>query len=92
MYPNLLEAPCGENLHIVLIDNKKLSARLERLGIGVDTAIMKIEPCDGGCSDTLICSSAHPSKLKIPPHQARQVYVRMCEICWSCGECRTQAL
>ncbi|MEJ2098429.1 MAG: hypothetical protein P8X68_00465 [Desulfobacterales bacterium] len=92
MYPNLLEAPCGENLHIVLIDNKKLSAKLERLGIGVDTAIVKIEPCGGGSSDALICSSAHPSKLKIPFDQARQVYVRICEICWSCGECRTQEL
>jgi hypothetical protein len=90
MYPNLLEAPYGAKLHIVLIDSKKLSARLGSMGIGLDTEIVKIEPRDGGSSDTLICSCAHPSQLKIPSHQARQVYVRICEICWSCGECRTQ--
>jgi len=90
MYPNLLEAPYGAKLHIVLIDSQKLSARLGSMGIGVDTEIVKIEPRDGGFSDTLICSCAHPSQLKIPSHQARQVYVRICEICWSCGECRTQ--
>jgi hypothetical protein len=89
MYPNLLEAPYGEKLHIVLIDSKKLSARLGHLGIGVDTEIIKIEPSGGNSPETLICSAAHPSQLKIPSHQARQVYVRICEICWSCGECRT---
>jgi hypothetical protein len=92
MYPNLLEAPSGAKLHIVLIDSKKLSAMLGQMGIGVDTEIVKIEPRDGGSSDTFICSSAHPSKLKIPSHQARQLYVRICEICWSCGECRTPQL
>jgi|GEM_PF-2579802 hypothetical protein len=88
MYPNLLEAPCGENLHIVLIDNKKLAARLEHRGIVVDTAIVKIESCGDASTDTLICCSDHPSRLKIPAHEARQVYVRICEVCWSCGECR----
>jgi hypothetical protein len=88
MYPNLLDAPCGENLHIVLIDNKKLAARLGHMGIGVDTAIVKIESGGAASGDTLISCSDHPAKLKIPPHQARQVYVRICEICWSCGECR----
>lgn len=90
MYPNLLEAPCGENLHIVLIDNKQLAARLEQSGIGVDTAIVKIEPCGGGSADTLVHCCDHPSELKIPPHEARQVYVRICEICWSCGECQPE--
>jgi hypothetical protein len=90
MYPNLLEAPCGENLHVVMIDNPKLAARLGDLGIGVDTAIVKIEPDGADSSDTLICSCEHPAKLKIPSHQARQVFVRICEVCWSCGECRTQ--
>jgi len=90
MYPNLLEAPCGENLHVVLIDNKKLATRLGRLGVGVDTSIVKIESCSDASSDTLICCPDHALKLKIPPHQARQVYVRICEVCWSCGECRTQ--
>jgi hypothetical protein len=89
MYPNLLEAPCGENLHIVLIDSKKLAARLAHQGIGIDTAIVKIEPCGGSSSDLLIHRCDHPSKLKIPLHQARQVYVRICEICWSCGECQS---
>ena len=88
MYPNLLEAPCGENLHIVLIDNKKLAARLGQMGIGVDTAIVKIESGGAASYDTLICCADYPSRLKIPPYQARQVYVRICEICWSCGECR----
>jgi len=92
MYPNLLEAPCGENLHVVLIDDKELVARLGHLGIGVDTSIVKIEACGGASADTLICRSDHALKLKIPAHQARQVYVRICEICWSCGECRTQEL
>ena len=92
MYPNLLEAPCGENLYIVRIDNKKLAARLKHLEVGVDTSIMKVEPCGTAFPDVLIRCSGHPSKLKIPSHQARQVYVRTCEICWSCGECHPQEL
>ena len=90
MYPNLLEAPCGENLHIVLIDSKKLAVRLEQLGIGVDTAIVKTAPCGGSFSHTLLHRCNHPSKLKLPAHEARQVYVRICEICWSCGECQSE--
>jgi hypothetical protein len=91
MYPNLLEAPCGENLHIALIDSKKLAARLEQLGIGVDTAIVKTEPCGGSSTDLCLYRCDHPLKLKLPPHEARQVYVRICEICWSCGECQSES-
>ena len=90
MYPNLLEAPCGENLHIVLIDNEKLADKLGQFGIAVDTAIVKLESDGGASPDIFICGPDHSLKLKMPPHQARQVYVRTCEICWSCGECHPQ--
>lgn len=84
MFKNLLEYESGVECYIQYIETVTLENRFALVGLKRDDAIVK-KP-DDETGETIIISF-YDGDLIIKKEIASLIFVRSCEVCWSCGNC-----
>lgn len=86
-FKNLFEIEEGVTCYINYIDNAELSQQLSLIEVGRDAEITKLP---SGSADESVVFSYGDGQLTISRKEAEDILIRVCEICWSCGQCELE--